>query len=92
MLYEAIGRLCPPRICVFEMFDCFIVDGLMSLDIHEEFLGVHGNACSECGCDQGCGPEQFHELCGGEYRSEVLWVYCLISVTSLIKVDVPSSS
>ena len=92
MSYETIGQLCPPWICVFEVFDCFFVDGLLSLDVHEEFLRVHGDACLECGCDQGCGLEQFRELCGGEYQSEVLWVYCLISVTSLFKVDVPSSS
>ena len=64
----------------------------MGFDVGEESFGVHGNGCSDCGHDQGCGPEQFHELCGGEYRSEVLWVYCLISVTSLFKVDVPLSS
>ena len=57
MLDEAIGQLCPPWVCVVEVFGCFIVDGLLSLDVHEEFLGVHSNACSDCGYDQGCGPE-----------------------------------
>ena len=66
--------------------------GLVGLDVSEESFGVHGNGCLDCGRDQGCGPERFHELCGGEYWSEVLWVYCLISVTSLFKVDVSSSS
>ena len=76
----------------FVSLRCLIVDGLLSLDVREEFLRVHGNACLECRCDQGCGPEQLHELCGGEYWSDVLWVYCLISVTSPFKVDIPLSS
>ena len=57
-----------------------------------ELFNVHSNHGPEYGFREDRCPERRSELLGGEDRLEIVRVYASVALTSLFKVDVPSSS
>ena len=58
------------------------------LDIGVEFVNIHNDCCAEDWEVQRSCSEGGHKLFGGEYRSEIVWIYGSVIPFSLLKVDV----